>query len=67
MVEHRAKDTAGRREWLARRYMNENRRDEAIDILVPACADDYSATNQRDRAMALLRELAPDRIEPDHQ
>ena len=65
MTEHRAKDTAGRREWLARRYVGESRRDEAIEILTPVCADDYSAPNQRERAMVLLREIAPDRIEPD--
>lgn len=54
MTRNCSSNTAGRREFLARWYVQQRRFEKAIEVLVPVREDDYSAPNQRDRAVAFL-------------
>lgn len=49
----RSKDTAGRRVFLARRYISESRWDDALALLEVGILDDYSAPNQKEELMKL--------------
>lgn len=57
MTDNRSKDTAGRRYFLAHRYNQQMRFAGAINMLVSVREDDYSAPNQRERALSLLDKM----------
>jgi len=57
MRERHSKDAAGRAAFLARKYMDASRIEEAIEVLVPVEEDTWSAPNQKEAAMKLLGEL----------
>ncbi len=55
MTERHSKDAAGRAAFLARKYMDASRIDEAVEVLAPVEKDDdWSAPNQKEAAMKLL-------------
>ena len=57
MREHHSKDAAGRATYLARKYVDGGRVEEAIEVLELVEEDAWSAPNQKDAAINLLTHL----------